>query len=125
VARYSIGRPSVEIETDVTGSGDVIISRARVVRSSPCGATWYICRRLVGNNVEAGKMAEVISKSHHAYPCTASMSIDREIGDTFLHEAGCIARDTIFEAVSRNLVERGMDAEAKSLKDWRPSDRGA
>jgi len=120
VSRYAIGRPKIEIDTDITGSGEVIISKARVLRSSPCGATWYICRRLVGTDVDPAKMAEVVSRAHHTYPCTGSMSIDREIGDTFLHEAGCIARDTIFEAVIEDLSERGLDQESKTIREWKP-----
>ena len=124
IARYSIGKPSVQVETDVTGSGDAIISKARVKRSAPCGATWYICRRLVGTTVDADLMAEVISRAHHTYPCTASMSIDRELGDTFLHEAGCIARDTVFEAVVDELARKGMEVEARTIAEWKPSGKG-
>ena len=69
---------------------------------------------------DPAKMAEVISRAHHAYPCTGSMSIDREIGDTFLHEAGCIARDTIFEAVIENLSKKGLDGESEAIREWKP-----
>jgi hypothetical protein len=120
ISKYAIGKPSIEIDTEKTGSGEVIVSRARVLRSSPCGATWYICRRLVGTDVDPAKIAEVVSRAHHAYPCTGSMSIDREIGDTFLHEAGCIARDTIFEAVIDNLSEKGLDVESEAIREWKP-----
>jgi len=120
VNRYAVGRPLIEVETGLTGSGDILVSKARVIRSSPCGATWYICRRIVGTSALPGDMAEVISGAHHAYPCTASMSVDREIGDTFLHEAGCIARETIFEAMARDLEARGMEEEARRFRHWEP-----
>ncbi len=115
IRRYGVGRPHVELQTEEVGSGLEIISRAKVLRSSPCGATWYICRRLVGTNVEADAISEVVSRAHHAYPCTASMSVDREIGDTFLHEAGLIAREMVMEAVAKDLLRRGKADEADEI----------
>lgn len=116
IERFKIGRPLVEIETETTASGDNVISRARVLRSSPCGATWYICRRLVGTPAgQAEAVAEVVSRAHHIYPCTASMAADRELGDTYLHAAGCIARESVFNALRRSLLRRGMETEAQQI----------
>ena len=42
---------------------------------------------------------ETISSAHHAYPCTASMEKDAQIGDTILHEAGYIIRKSVEEAM--------------------------
>jgi len=47
-------------------------------------------------------LPDVISKAHHAYPCTASMTRDSELGDTILHRAGYI----IFEAVYKGVKDR-------------------
>jgi hypothetical protein len=59
-----------------------------VLRSAPCGSTWFIAKQLAGVEVENKRERyERISKSHHAYPCTASMEKNREIGDTILHRA--------------------------------------
>ncbi len=115
IEKSRIGRPVIELETQGTPSGDNVVSKARVVRSSPCGATWYICRRLVGTPVDAETVSEVVSRAHHAYPCTASMAIDRETGDTYLHAAGSIARETVFEALRRDLMQRGMEPDAFAL----------
>jgi hypothetical protein len=116
IKTYDIGRPVVDLHAKVTGSGDLTIAKAKVLRSSPCGATWYICRRLVGTEVEPEKIAEVVSGAHHAYPCTASMARDSETGDTYLHEAGRIAREAVFEGLIRNLDAQGLADEAADLK---------
>ncbi len=117
IEKFRIGRPLIEVETETAASGEHTISKARVLRSSPCGATWYICRKLVGTRVEAEAVAEVVARAHHTYPCTASMVMDRETGDTFLHAGGRIARESVFEALRRNLAQRGRYAEAQRMAD--------
>jgi hypothetical protein len=116
VATYKIGKPVVEVETDTSRAGETTITKAKVLRSAPCGATWYICQRLQGVPVDPQAVADAISKAHHAYPCTASMATDREIGDTFLHRAGCIARETVMEAVASHLDGRGLADEAEMMR---------
>ncbi len=93
VKRYAIGKPKVEVE--VRGG---FISNANVVRSAPCGSTWYVAQQIKGKRVS--EIEEVIAVAHHSYPCTASMEIDPEIGDTILHKAGYIIREAVKNAVS-------------------------
>ncbi len=117
IDRYAIGRPKVDVQTEESEDGDMIVSRARVLRSSPCGATWYICQHLLRTRVDPNAISDSISRSHHGYPCTASMAMDREIGDTFLHKAGYIARESVLEAVRRDLVGKGMYERAEAIKE--------
>jgi len=103
VAYFKIGKPVLDIEV----SGE-IVRDVKVLRSSPCGSTWYIAKRMVGCTID--ELPDVVSKAHHAYPCTASMAYDQEIGDTILHKAGHI----IFEAIYRGISDS--EASLKLLK---------
>ena len=116
IDQFGIGRPLIEIETKGGGSGGYMISKARVLRSAPCGATWFICRRLEGVEVDPAILAETISQAHHAYPCTASMSKDREIGDTFLHRAGYIARESVADAIYDHFLKRNMEDKGMTIR---------
>jgi len=84
-AEFCIGSPDVELT--VEGGR---ITKGFVHVSSPCGATYYVARWMVGRKVDAELRFDVISKRLHSYPCTASMEWDDEIGDTVLHLAGRI-----------------------------------
>jgi len=98
-AEFHIGSPEVELTV-----GDGRITRAHVHVSSPCGATYYVARWLVGRVLEPELRFEVISKRLHSYPCTASMEWDDEIGDTVLHLAGRI-HNQILEPFEESLAE--------------------
>jgi len=79
-----IGRPDVELTLDGRR-----IREARVHVSAACGATYCVARWLVGRTLDENLEIEVISKRWHAFPCTASMERDPELGDeTPLHVAG-------------------------------------
>lgn len=94
VDRYMVGRPMLEVELERD-----IIREVRVLRSAPCGSTWYIAQQIRRKPIEG--LEDVISRAHHSYPCTASMEVDRELGDTILHKAGYIIREEVFKAVER------------------------
>jgi hypothetical protein len=64
------------------------IERVRVEVSAACGATYYVARWLEGRRLDEEIRYAVLSKRLHAYPCTASMEMDEELGDTFMHVAG-------------------------------------
>jgi len=98
VDEFKIGRPKVRVEVDKKGN----IRHVDVLRSAPCGSTWFVVKQLA--RVEMGNTRELykrIGESHHAYPCTASMEKDREIGDTILHKAGYIIRAAVEEGLSK------------------------
>ncbi len=94
VQEFKIGKPSLRIVTEKRGRAEVILSVA-VERSAPCGSTWYVARKLIGNEIVRDKLRDVIAKAHHSYPCTATMSTDPEIGEPILHKAGYIIREVI------------------------------
>jgi hypothetical protein len=93
------GRPLVEI-TIQKGRKDTILS-VNVIRSAPCGSTWYVAKRLLGMETDREELRERISEAHHAYPCTASMDQDAELKDTILHRAGYIIREAVEEGLER------------------------
>ncbi len=96
IAEFGIGRPEVRVEVDRRER----ITHVDVLRSAPCGSTWFVAKQLEGVEVEDKReLYERISESHHSYPCTASMEKDREIGDTILHKAGYIIRAAVEEAL--------------------------
>jgi len=76
------------------------IVHVEVLRSAPCGSTWFVAKQLEGVEVENKlELYDRISESHHSYPCTASMEKDREIGDTILHKAGYLIRAAVEKAL--------------------------
>lgn len=100
IARYRIGRPLMEVAVKKG-----VIKEARVIRSAPCGATWYIARQILNRHVD--EVEEAVAKAHHSYPCTGSMVVDPEVGDTILHKGGYLAR----EAAKDALIKRGIDVK--------------
>jgi len=97
VRRYQIGRPVIEVS--LLGNR---ISEARVIRSAPCGSTWYVTQQIKWSDVnDRESLEQVVSKAHHGYPCTASMKMDPELQDTILHKSGYIIREAVEDAVAR------------------------
>ncbi|MHA1229456.1 MAG: DUF166 domain-containing protein [Candidatus Helarchaeota archaeon] len=99
---FMIGKPVVKL--------NIINNRImayKVLRSAPCGSTWYICRQLLGRSIDeiSEHGAEIISKAHHSFPCSASMNVDPALGDTNLHVAGYLVRDVIFEEIKRHVPD--------------------
>lgn len=101
VKRYAIGKPEIEVEV----KGSTIVN-ATVIRSAPCGSTWYVTQQIRGK--EISKIEDVVAKAHHSYPCTASMEIDEEIGDAILHKAGYMIRETVKNAIQKALRKKGL-----------------
>lgn len=97
VKRYRIGKPCLEITLK-----DDMITNAKVLRSAPCGSTWYVAEQLRWHKIQdVPTLERIISDAHHGYPCTASMDTDPELGDTILHKSGYIIRDVVKDAVVR------------------------
>ncbi|MFW9995083.1 MAG: DUF166 domain-containing protein [Candidatus Odinarchaeota archaeon] len=103
IDEYKIGYPVLTTEIE-----DGVIQNATVIRSSPCGCSWYVAQRI--RLADLDELNEEISMAHHSYPCTASMVHDRELGDTILHKAGYIARETVRNSIKvshkSNIAER-------------------
>lgn len=110
ISLFKVGKPVLDIDVS-----QGVVKSVAVLRSSPCGSSWYIARRIALRRVE--ELPDVLSKAHHAYPCTASMSRDPELGDAILHRAGYI----LFEAVYNGMNDR----EAAELFLEKVRERGA
>ena len=94
IERYRIGRPICYADM----KGDTI-GEIGPLRSAPCGCTWYVSQKVRGKSIDdTDALFDIIAKAHHSYPCTASMSKDREYGDALLHIAGYNARFAVCEA---------------------------
>jgi hypothetical protein len=96
----NIGRPLLEISTARQGQRKAIESVA-VRRSAPCGSTWYIARKLIGQRTETESLQDAIAKAHHSFPCTAAMGVDPEAKEPILHLAGYIVREEVQKALGR------------------------
>lgn len=98
---FRIGKPSIRLEL-----GDGYIKEARVLRSAPCGNTYYVAFNLKGAPLDA-RVAEAVAKYWHSFPCVASMEMDRELGETILHMGGFMH----YRAVQEALAEVGVEVE--------------
>ncbi len=79
--QYRVGRPQLALEVD-----DGVVTKATVVRGSPCGLTNWVAERLVGhpaNDHLEHKAAELL----HLRPCLATQVMDPQLGDTVMHES--------------------------------------
>jgi len=100
VDEFKIGRPLLEVSIAKKGE-DEIISSTLVVRSAPCGSTWYVARKLVGVKLEKEILYDVVAKAHHSYPCTATMAVDPETKEPILHMGGYIIREEVEKAIKK------------------------
>lgn len=98
---FRIGRPRLKLEL-----GDGYIREAKVLRSAPCGNTYYVAFNLKGAPLDAS-VAEMVARYWHSFPCTASMELDGELGETILHMGGFIH----YRAVQEALAEAGVTVE--------------
>ncbi|MGV9173198.1 MAG: DUF166 domain-containing protein [Promethearchaeia archaeon] len=95
---FQIGRPKVSFLVNKHGDW---IEDSCVLRSAPCGSTYYIVQQLEGKYYKNGKqkgeesLNEKISGAHHAYPCNASMDQDTILKDSILHVGGYLVRNAI------------------------------
>ncbi len=96
-----IGEPQIEVVVQKSREGKDHILAANVIRSAPCGSTWFVAKRLLGLEPDQPDIRERISEAHHSYPCTASMDRDTELGDTILHKGGYIIREAVEDSFKR------------------------
>ncbi len=110
VRECKVGRPVVEVEIQ----GDLIV-KGKVLRTAPCGSTFYVMQQIKLTRIY--KLNDRIAEAHHAYPCTASMTYDKVIGDTYLHIGGYAVRHAIKEAIDRELLRqlKGKTAQQETL----------
>lgn len=94
---FQIGHPIVSFKLSPDGKA---IADSCVIRSAPCGSSYYVVQQLKGKYFSNGKkddlpLNERISKAHHSYPCNASMDQDNILKDSILHVGGYIIRNAI------------------------------
>ncbi|MBS7626228.1 hypothetical protein KEJ51_04200 [Candidatus Bathyarchaeota archaeon] len=74
-----------------------VISRVDVLRSSPCGATYFVAERLVGLKAyEAALRAGLLTQ---LYPCLASKAEALNYGRSLINEAARIMSRTVEESI--------------------------
>jgi hypothetical protein len=95
-----VGRPLLEISTTSIGK-DEVIEYAAVLRSAPCGSTWYVARKLAGVSTKQDVLYDAIAKAHHSFPCTATMVTDPETKEPILHIGGFTIREEVDKALER------------------------
>ena len=54
-----------------------------------------LARKLIGKEVRKEEIRDIVAKAHHSYPCTATMAVDKEIGEPILHKAGYLIREAV------------------------------
>jgi hypothetical protein len=101
IAETKVGRPLLEISTTKIGN-DEVIEYAAVIRSAPCGSTWYIARKLTGVSTKKDALYDAIAKAHHSYPCTATMVTDPETKEPILHIGGFTIREEVEKALEKD-----------------------
>ena len=101
VQEFKLGRPALQITTESRNKATVIAGVV-VERSAPCGSTWYVARKLIGQDVQRDKIRDVVAKAHHSYPCTATMAIDPVLEEPILHAAGYLIREAVEEQLFNN-----------------------
>ncbi len=95
---FRIGFPKLKFEIRKG-----VIKKAKVLRSAPCGDTYFVAFNLPGTKVE--EIERVVAKYWHSYPCVASMKMDEELGDTILHKGGYIHYEAVHKGVNEALNE--------------------
>lgn len=101
---FRLGYPRLRLEL-----GDGYIKEAKVLRSAPCGNTYYVAFNLRGAPLNA-EVAQVVAKYWHSFPCVASMEVDRDLGETILHMGGFMHYRSVQEA----LAEAGIEVKLPS-----------
>ena len=90
----AFGDPEIEIAVDADR-----VKEVRVIRSAPCGSTYFVAEALKGT-----KVADAEEKSgilHHNYPCLSTMNVDWQFHDTLMHRAGYFTKQAVNRALKK------------------------
>ena len=88
------GEPKVEIVVE-----NERVKEVRVVRSAPCGSTYFVAEALKGTKVQDAEEKSGIL--HHNYPCLSTMTVDWEFHDTLMHRAGSFTKQAVKQALKK------------------------
>jgi hypothetical protein len=91
---HHFGIPEVEITAEADRVKD-----ARVIRSAPCGSTYFVAEALTGTKVQDAEEKSGIL--HHNYPCLATMNVDWQFHDTLMHLAGYFTKQAVHRALKK------------------------
>jgi len=92
---HSFGCPELEIAVE---GGRV--KEVRVIRSAPCGSTYFVAEELKGTKTKDAEEKSGIL--HHNYPCLATMNVDWQFHDTLMHRAGYFIKQAVNRALKRS-----------------------
>ena len=88
------GVPAVEIAVEADR-----VKETRVIRSAPCGSTYFVADELKGTKVmDAEEKSGIL---HHNYPCLATMNVDWQFNDTLMHRAGYFTKQAVHRALKK------------------------
>lgn len=91
---HHFGAPEVEIEVETDR-----VKGARVIRSAPCGSTYFVAEELRGTKIMDAE--EKSGLLHHNYPCLATMNVDWQFHDTLMHRAGYFTKQAVKHALKK------------------------
>lgn len=91
-ARY-FGKPSLTISLELEK-----VKQVEIIRETPCGNTRFVAQHLIG--VHRKDAVEQSGLMHHQHPCLATMTMDKEIGDTLMHHSGLMTKLAVEEALT-------------------------
>lgn len=92
IDQFAIGKPNYQVILDRDGK----ITKVKVMRSSPCGATYHVASGLIG--IDKENLVETANKLWHTYPCLSSSKMDPELNDSPMHMAAYINLNTAKQA---------------------------
>jgi len=90
----AFGEPEVEIAVE-----NDRVKEVRVIRSAPCGSTYFVAEALQGTKVQDAEEKSGIL--HHNYPCLATMNVDWQFHDTLMHRAGYFTKQAVNRALKK------------------------
>jgi hypothetical protein len=90
----AFGEPEVEITVEHDR-----VKEVRVIRSAPCGSTYFVAEALEGTKTQDAEEKSGIL--HHNYPCLATMNVDWQFHDTLMHRAGYFTKQAVNRALKR------------------------
>jgi len=89
------GCPEVEIAVEAGR-----VKEARVIRSAPCGSTYFVAEELKGIRIQDAEEKSGIL--HHNYPCLSTMNVDWQFHDTLMHRAGYFTKQAVHRALKKS-----------------------
>jgi hypothetical protein len=90
----AFGNPEIEIAVEAER-----VKEVRVIRSAPCGSTYFVAEALQGTKTQDAEEKSGIL--HHNYPCLATMNVDWQFHDTLMHRAGYFTKQAVNRALKK------------------------